>query len=236
MNIAICDDQEIYNDKLKLLLKNYFVSKEINNVDIKEYVSGLDLLEVFAEDMFNFIFLDISMPYIDGKEVASQIRAIDINADIIFVTSMEDQIGMGYEYSAKAFLTKEVTQEKIDKLMDRLLNERSRRVGVGTYPVKLKFDKGIVHLNLSKIMYFESFDKDITAISENENFEFRKQMSALENDLSSKGFIRISRSRLVNILFVFKNFASKIVLITGDEFPISNSYKASVNEACSFKG
>jgi DNA-binding LytR/AlgR family response regulator len=230
MNIAICDDQKECNAKLSRLLKNFFRRREIN-FTITEFICGAELVKNFSPGMFDFIFLDVQMPSFGGDETAKQIRAKDLSVDIIFVTNMKDQPLMGYNYNAKGFLFKEVSQEQIDELMSRLVGEMSRREDIGVYPVKLKFDNGTALLQLSRVKYFESRDKDICATTETETFEFREKLSNLEKNLCEKGFIRINRSFLLNISYVFKDFGDYLVLKTGENFSISRSCKDSVRRA-----
>jgi len=212
------------------MLKNYFRQRNIN-FKITEFLSGTELSKTYTSGMFDFIFLDVQMPGLGGDETAEQIRNKDLSVDIVFITNMKDQPLMGYNYNAKGFLFKEVSQEQIDNLMNRLIGEMSRREDIGVYPVKLKFDKGTVHLQLSSVKYFESRDKDIYAVTETETFEFREKLSNLEKDLSGKGFIRINRSFLMNISYVFKDFGDCIVLKTGENFSISRGCKNFVRNA-----
>lgn|GEM_PF-70007 len=237
MNIAICDDQKECNDNLRQMLKSYFRANQINNCEIKEYTSGDKLSKEYAPGMFDFIFLDVQMPGMSGLETAERIRSQDLSVDIIFVTNMRDQMRMGFNYNAKGFLIKEVSQDELDALMDRLVAEMRRREGIGVYPIKLKFDNGIVFLRLSDVLYFESHDKDVTAKTIDGDFEFRKQLSVVEQDLIGKGFLRINRSLLVNTSCIFKDFGDCLVLrgLT-EELPIGNNYKAFVRKALSMRG
>ena len=148
MNIAICDDQKMYNDKLKSMLKDYFKRTNIENFSILEYTSGKKLSDDYSCGLFDFIFLDIQMPDLSGEETASRVRKKDVEVNIIFVTNMKDQSLMGYNYGAKGFLLKGVKQEDIDSLMDRLLSEMGRRKDTGFYLVKQKSDKSNIHLRL----------------------------------------------------------------------------------------
>ena len=236
MKIAICDDQKECNDKLKSMLKSYFKRKHIDNYQIVEYTSGADLSETYFPSKYDLIFLDVQMPVLSGDKTAEQIRNQDLSVDIIFVTNMKDQPLIGYNYNAKGFLFKEVSQEQIDQLMDRLLGEMRRSDDIGVYPVKQKFDKGTVHLRLSDVLYFESHDKDIFALTNDDKFEFHGQLSNIEKDLTGKGFLRINRSLLVNVSYVFKDFKDYLVLTTGESLPISKGYKDSVQKAFSIKG
>jgi len=218
------------------MLKNYFAQKEII-YKITEYTSGVELSKTYSSGMYDFIFLDVQMPELTGDKTAEQIRSKDLSVDIIFITNMRDQPLMGYNYNAKGFLFKEVFQEQIDQLMDRLLGEINRRKDIGVYSIKQKYVKGTMHLRLSRILYFESRNKDIIAITTNgETFEFREKLSNVEKELSGKGFIRINRSFLVNISYVFKDFSDCLVMNTGENFSISKNHRDSVRKALILKG
>ena len=234
MDIAICDDQQEYNDKLDFLLKNYFNYNQIINFNITSFTSGIDLSNMYSYGMFDFIFLDVQMPCLNGEKTAELIRSQDLEVNIVFVTNMKDQPYMGYNYNAKGFLIKEVQQEDIDQLMDRLLGEMSRRKDVGVYPIKQKPNNDTLYLKLANIIYFESSDKNITAITKDVNFVFRAQLNDVEKELSAKGFLRIHNSFLVNISHVFKDFGDGLIMLGRPEkLPISKSRKQTVRQALS---
>ena len=231
MQIAVCDDVKDYNDKLDNLLASYIKRKDICKCEINKYTSGLALLKNYVPGKYNFIFLDVDMPVLDGFKTAEQIRKLDLKVDLIFVTNMHDQAQMGYNYNAKGYLYKEVNQKQIDILMDRLLNELGRRNDGGFYKIHLKFDDGIIYLPLYNVLYFESKNKDILATTTDDVFTFRGQLADVANDLKDKGFIRIHRSYLVNIEHVFKDFGNKLILKSSDELEISRKYKGAIENA-----
>ena len=234
MNIAICDDQQECNDRLRQMLNHCFRQMNAGQCRITEYASGTTLSEAYRPGIFDIIFLDVQMPGLDGYQTAERIRNQDLSVDIVFVTNMKDQSLMGYNYNAKGFLIKEVSQAQLDSLMHRLLDEMRRRTDIGVYSVRQKFDKGTVHLKLSDVIYFESRDKDIIAVTKNESFVFREKLNAVEKNLDGKGFLRINRSLLVNTAYVFKDFGGLLVLRTGESLPIGKNYKKSVRKTFSF--
>lgn len=233
MRVAICDDQKECNTKLKGMLKSYFRRMNISNCVIDEYLSGEGLIESFSTGMYDIIFLDIHMPGVTGEKAAEFIRNVDMDVDLVFVTNMSDKSLMGYNYQAKGFLIKQVKQEHVDLLMDRLIHVMSQKAHMGAYPIKLVGDKGMVYLRLSKVLYFSSRDKTVSAIcdGQNETYEFRSQLDKVEEDLKKKGFIRINRSLLVNSYHVFKDFGDSIALSTGERLEMSRVYRDSVREA-----
>ncbi|MCL2865762.1 MAG: LytTR family DNA-binding domain-containing protein [Lachnospiraceae bacterium] len=228
MKIAICDDNERYNVLLRQFLTHYFSCQKIQTFQIVEFQSGVDLLCTFTPALYDLIFLDVMMPELDGFQVAEQIRKMDLHVDLIFVTSMEDQIQKGFDYNAKGYLYKEVHQEQIDTLLNRLLVERKRSDKF--YKVRLKGETANTLLHLADILYFEVHNKDIYGFTQNETFTFRGKIAQLEQDLVPKGFLRVHRSYLINQKKIFKNFGNQIVLRGGFEIPLSRKYKSLVQE------
>ena len=138
MRAALCDDEKTHNNHLEELLRDYKRRKEIDIFEISGYTSCHELLEKHTTDKFDFIFLDVDMPIMNGFETAECIREIDLDAAIVFVTRVAEQIPMGYNYNAKQYLCKPVTQEDIDILMDRLVREHLRNKDYGRYSIRLK--------------------------------------------------------------------------------------------------
>jgi len=236
MKIAICDDEKKSNEHLHGLLKSYMEKNKITNADFIFFISGQTLLNGYSVGLFDFIFLDVQMPVLDGFETARQLRLLDLDVDLIFVTNMTTQVIRGYNYNAKQYLCKPVCQDDIDVLMDRLLSELNRKRERGTYTIKMKDGKGTAHVPLSDLIYFESDDRYLRAITQNETYIFRGKLSDVEADLEDRGFIRIHQSYLVNKEYVFKDFGNALALKDkgGTELPVSKPYKNKVHET--FKG
>src|SRR3989304_6107014 len=87
------------------LLKEY--------LDLKGYstvlaVNGKQGYDVFSKDKFNICVLDVMMPIKDGFTLAKEIRAIDSNVPIVFLTakSMEEDAIAGFTAGADDYITK----------------------------------------------------------------------------------------------------------------------------------
>jgi len=233
MHIAICDDVPHYNQQLHALLESYLSATGVNFA-ITEFGSGQALLDAPTnfEKPFDYIFLDVDMPGMDGFQTADHIRKTGslAKAGLVFVTNMASQMRQGYKYAAKDYLTKPITAGQIAELMDRLLAEQQQKI-IGktaeTYAIKLKHDEGTMQLPLADVIYFESMDRDILATTVSEAFTFRATLAEVEQDMQGKSenFVRIHRSYLVNKRHVFRQFGDKIVLKNGEELAVSRKYR-----------
>ena len=233
MRIALCDDNREYRDRLGKMLKNYFKRRKIDDYEIRKYTSGLVLLEEFSCGGFDFIFLDIEMPELGGFETAEHIIKIDRKVGIIFFTISKDHVYSSFRFKPKDFLCKPVTQQKIDELMDRLLEERDYREENDFYVVDLKTG-GTISLFLPNVPYFESDNNYVIAVSVNEEYIFRSSMKKVSFDLKDRGFTQISRKHIVNNQYVFKVFNDYIAMKTGVSLSIGRKYKDEVRGV--FKG
>ncbi len=105
-----------------------FVTKdnlELEGYKITHCSNGLDTLETFKAEDFDLCLLDVMMPEMDGFTLGNQIRAIDLQVPIIFLTAKslkEDKIkGLklgGDDYITKPFSIEELIL-KIEVFMKR---------------------------------------------------------------------------------------------------------------------
>ena len=71
--MALCDDIIDYNKKMESYIEKYGNENHVE-VKITSYGSGSQLLLNYQKRKFDVIFLDVSMPEMDGFETAEEIR------------------------------------------------------------------------------------------------------------------------------------------------------------------
>ena len=231
MRIAICDDMKYDNDTLRYHIDMYIKDKKIHDYKISSYPSGQVLIEKYRPNMYDLIFLDIDMPELTGLETAEHLLKLDRDISIVFATNMVGEVYNIFKYKPKDFLCKPISKDRVFELMDRLINDAKHQSQDNLYSITLKAG-GKTSINLTNIMYFESDNKFVLAVkaNESEGIRFVSSMEKVTSDLSEKGFVRISRSLIVNRLYVFSVFNDFVVLKGGVNFSIGKTYKKSVNE------
>ena len=170
--ILLCED----DTNLGLVLKNFL---ELNDFDVILERDGRLGLAAFQREKFDICLLDVMMPKMDGFAIAEEIR--DINADIpLFFLSAksmkEDQI-KGYKLGADDYITKPFDSElllfKIKAILKR--NEEQNKEQENQ-----EFDLGIYHF-IPKLRELSSTSGKVT-LSPKEN-ELLKMLSEYKNDL-----------------------------------------------------
>ena len=104
------------------VLKDYL---SINNFDVTLATDGEMGLKEFTEKEFDICIFDVMMPKKDGFSLAEDVKKIDKNTPIIFLTArnMREDILKGYQIGADDYITKPFDTElllyKIKAILQR---------------------------------------------------------------------------------------------------------------------
>jgi len=106
------------------VLKDYL---ELNDYDVHHAKDGLDGLIAFKNDDFDICILDVMMPKKDGFSLAKDIRAVNQDVPLIFLTakSMKEDVLKGYQVGADDYLNKPFDSEILCTKSKRLCKERN---------------------------------------------------------------------------------------------------------------
>lgn len=104
--------------------------------------------------------------------------------------------------------------------------------------IQVKKDHEWSFINLLDVLYFESVDNRTFLYTEGEVSEVRQRLYELENILSDKDFIRISKSQIVNINKIrsLKPEMNRTILATmcnGEQLYISRKYVPAIRNMLS---
>ena len=151
IRIAIVEDDELYIDQLRQYLKDF--QAEIGEVfEVKIYRDG-DGITSDYKAQYDLILMDIQMRFVDGMTAAEEIRKMDSEVIIIFITNMAQYAIRGYEVGALDYILKPVTYfaftQKIGRAIARLKKKTKN-------PVVLQIRGGVLRLDASDIYYVES--------------------------------------------------------------------------------
>ena len=85
--------------------------------------------QAFVNDHFDIVILDVMMPIKDGFSTGEDIRAIDKNVPIIFLTakSMKEDTLKGFEIGADDYITKPFNMEELIARINAVLKRTSNK-------------------------------------------------------------------------------------------------------------
>ena len=170
--VLLCED----DTNLGMVLKNYL---ELNDYDVILERDGRLGLAAFQREKFDICLLDVMMPSMDGFTLAEEIRDVDADIPLFFLSAktMKEDIIAGYKLGADDYITKpfdsEVLLHKIKAILKR--NEEDNRVSDNQV-----FDLGKFHFN-PKLREL-SRDGIMQTLSPKEN-DLLKMLAEMKNDL-----------------------------------------------------
>jgi two-component system OmpR family response regulator len=170
--ILLCEDDA----NLGMVLKNYL---ELNDYDVTLERDGRLGLAAFQREKFDICLLDVMMPNMDGFTLAEEIRDVDPDIPLFFLSAktMKEDIIQGYKLGADDYITKpfdsEVLLLKIKAILKR--NEEENRISDN-----IEFDLGKYHFN-PKLRELKH-DELTQTLSPKEN-ELLKMLAEHKNDL-----------------------------------------------------
>ncbi len=230
MKIAICDDEEIFIETISSHLDK--ISKKHNRkYDIFTCKRGNTLIEMCKKEVFDAVFLDISMPEIDGFETAVELLKIRKNIIIIFVSSKESMVFLSYEYKPFWFIPKSqlaMLETVIEKLFEKLESNLSENA---LFAINIENSK-VIEADLNKITYFKTNDHYIQFIMKDKSFSasYRNKLDNIEKQLSKYWFARIHNRYLVNCRMISSIEKNSCKLLNGEELPVSRAKMAHTKE------
>jgi lytTr DNA-binding domain protein len=231
VHVAIVDDEKNDRQLLRDCL-NYVSEKKQVDFSVREF-SNADSFLVGYEPEFDIVFMDIEMPGTDGMEAARQLRKMDKNVVLVFVTNIAQMAVCGYELDAVDFLVKPIEKRIFSLKMTRIL----ARVNIekeDTILLNISGDKVVIRAHIIK--YLEVFGHYVIYHTKEGDYTEYISLNAAEKKLKGGPYVRCNRSCLVNLRCVDK--VTKDSCIIGDDtLSISRYQKSSfINAYVSFLG
>jgi DNA-binding response OmpR family regulator len=170
--ILLCED----DTNLGMVLKNYL---ELNDYDVILERDGRLGLAAFQREKFDICLLDVMMPHMDGFTLAEEIRDVDPDIPLFFLSAktMKEDIIQGYKLGADDYITKPFDS---DVLMHKIRAILKRNEELNKEAENMEFDLGAFHFN-PKLRELVIGDKKQT-LSPKEN-ELLRMLAEHKNDL-----------------------------------------------------
>ncbi len=127
LRILLCEDDE----NLGMLSRDYLQAKGYN-VDL--YSDGEAGYKAFLKGKYDICMLDVMMPKKDGFQLAQEIRTINSEVPIMFITAktQKEDVLEGFKIGADDYITKPFSMEevvsRIEAIMRRVKGKKGKEI------------------------------------------------------------------------------------------------------------
>lgn len=221
LSIAVCDDESRAAAIISASVSGVFHDMDID-LSLETFLAPAELLERMAVRAFDLIFLDISMPKMDGIKLGKELQARGSTAAIVFVSSRTDLMIDTFAVEPFGFVRKNRFMDDLNDVITRFVEKRKKG---GGDTVCFKDGQGTVSIDISRVKYVEC-ERNAQILHFEDRGAIHKiysRMETLEAELAKYGFIRIHKGYLVNSRYIGRFEATTLVLSTGEELPVGRS-------------
>jgi two-component system LytT family response regulator len=237
----IVDDERLAREGIK-----NFLAEEPDVDIVGECADGSAAVRAVEEHRPDLLFLDVQMPRLNGFDVLEAI-APELAPLVIFTTAHDEHAIQAFEVNALDYLLKPFKQARFKMALQRVREHLISRTGAGADPrlasllaglqspargvprILVKSPDHILFLKAEEIDQIEAAGNYVVLHVGKDRHILRETMAAMEARLSPAGFMRISRSAIVNL----NRIAQLEPLIAPGEFCLILKNGARLNMTCS---
>lgn len=194
--IALVEDDPMYRAQLEEYLERY--SRESGEkLSVRAFGDGDEIALNYRAEYYDIILMDIQMQYMDGMTAAMEIRKVDDEVVIIFITNMTQYAIKGYAVDALDFVVKPISYYAFSQCIDRAIGRMRRRARRFLYVAGKNGGQKLEH---SRILYVEVDGHHlIYHMANGSTVDAAGTMKEVEESLNSEAFFRCNKCYLVNL-------------------------------------
>ena len=194
LRLAIVEDEQAYIDQLNDYIRKYR-HEHGTDLSVSVFRDGDEIVEKYSGS-FDIILMDIQMQFMDGMTAAEEIRKVDQNVIIIFITNMEQYAVRGYQVDALDYIVKPVEYFSFSRKLDRAISRIRRH---DSSFLTIHAGGGIYKIPASRILYLVSEGHNLLFYTTGGEYTSRMNISDAEKELAPCGFYRCGKGYIVNL-------------------------------------
>lgn len=211
---------------------------------IKNYagrIPGLKMIQLFNDAIsageylrnaeIDILFVDINMPDINGIELVKSLVTPPL---IIFTTAYKKFAYNGFELEAVDYLLKPIDFDRFKRGAEKalaILEQRTQTIAAVQPPLFVRSEYKLVRIELDKISFIEGLEDYIRInLANGRPVLTLMTMKAVMESLPALQFMRIHRSYIIPLNKVVSLNNKKVMLASGEELPVSETYIGSLQQ------
>ncbi len=229
MRIAVCDDNAVFGKELTEFVRNAVISSSIYDDDFKiEYIQDSRLLISYLQNHdVDILFLDISMPEVNGFDIAKYICDNDLSVYLIFVSGFENNVFYSLRYRPFRFVRKEKYKEEVMEALNAAYKELLSKYRY----IMISNHNDVMPVRISRIIYTEKEKGSnyLIIYSLDDVYRYRGTLAEFEALVKGCNFTKASANAFINMEHII-NIQDGTVYLKGDRkyYITSSKYRNSV--------
>jgi len=197
IRIAIVEDEHSYAMQLQEYLHQYEQDNG-ESFEISLFSDGDEIVNKYRSN-YDIILMDVEMKFMDGMSAAREIRKVDTEVVIIFITNMPQYAIHGYAVDALDYVLKPVSYFAFSQRLSRAIGRMKKRE---SQPLAISIKGGTIRLDVSNIYYIESQGHTLMYHTASGVYEASGTMKEMEEMLAKSNFYRGNKGYLINMAHV----------------------------------
>lgn len=231
LRAILVDDEKHSLETTAILIRKFCPDVEI----VAELNAPLEAVAVINSEEPDLLFLDISMPQMNGFELLNVLTFKE--ADVIFTTAYDEYALEGFKHGAVHYLVKPIEAEDLVESVQRVKKKRmeakSNATPIAQMGLKPKIPisslNGVELVEVEQIIRCESDGNYTTIVLAQRKITVSKTLKEIEKQLVEfPYFFRLHNSHLVNLNHVTKYIRGEggsVILSNQEEIGVSRSKK-----------
>ncbi|GAA2415106.1 LytTR family DNA-binding domain-containing protein [Streptomyces glaucosporus] len=205
LRVLVVEDETSTREELADLLTDIPETGEVHAAE-----SGARAVQLLGAHAFDAVFLDISMPGLDGMDVARVISQLSSPPSIVFVTASESHAIEAFGIGAVDYLLKPIRPERLAESVSRVCAARRAAANGGAREeprdelavVQIDHGRRTVFVRRDDVQFVEAHGDYIRLHTAQGTHLIRLPLSYLEEIWAPAGFVRVHRGYLVAVGWV----------------------------------
>lgn len=194
LNFAICDDNPNILSKLSKMIEAVFINNNLDGKVCFTTTNSSELLTYSKKNNIDVYILDIDLKSsTNGLDLASQIRADNKNAYLVFTTAHLEYIMLAYKCKTFDYLAKPITIERLEETILRLFEDA--RCSSNIY---VNIGNSSNMLNENDIYCIKKQGMKLIYCTKEKSYEAYSSFSKIE-DCLPENFVRCHKSYIANV-------------------------------------
>lgn len=247
ISVILVDDETECLDILEAELKRFCPDFQI----LQKFDNPIEAVNFVNKNTFDALFLDISMPLLNGFDLLKQVSNIDF--DVVFVTAYDNFALKAFDFCAVDYLVKPTTKESLLRATEKIRSKQKNinmKQNIALLLANMQKDiqkrqqvaiptfEGLEFVNMQQITYAKADGNYTTIVLQNqEKIMISKTLKEFEGILNDSTFARIHNSYLVNLEHVrkyIKGDTGSVILNDGTTLQVSRANKTKLMSMVKF--